>query len=87
MSRILRPDGQLIVTVPDGAEDDWDGHVNFWSAADLWRLLLPYGVQQVTPVPPDGDLLAHAIKPSASGRLCHPYLPSMTDLDNRSEEQ
>lgn len=64
MFRVLKPGGQLVVTVPDGAKDDWDGHVNFWSATELRRLLLPYGVQRVVPVPPDGDLLAHATKPS-----------------------
>jgi len=62
MFRVLRPGGQLVVTVPDGAKDDWDGHANFWSAAELRHLLLPSRVQRVVPVPPDGDLLAHAIK-------------------------
>lgn len=62
MFRVLKPGGQLVVTVPDGTKDDWDGHANFWSAAGLRRLLLPFGVQRVVPVPPDGDLLAHVTK-------------------------
>ena len=75
MFRVLKPGGQLVVTVPDGTKDDSDGHANFWSAAGLRRLLLPYGVQRVVPVQPDGDLLAHATKPSG-----HPRLRSDSDL-------
>jgi len=62
MLRVLKPGGQLIVTVPDGAMDEWDGHVSFWSAAELRHLLLPYGVQHVAPLPLGGDLLARATK-------------------------
>ena len=69
MFRVLKPGGHLVVTVPDGAKDDWSGHANFWSAEELRHLLLPYGVRQVVPAPPDGDLLAHAIKPGGSQRL------------------
>jgi SAM-dependent methyltransferase len=69
MFRILKPGGHLVVTVPDGTKDDWSGHVNFWSAEELRRILLPYEVRQVTPTPPDGDLLAHATKPRGSQQL------------------
>lgn len=31
MWRILKPGGVAIVTVPNGAVDTWEGHVNFWT--------------------------------------------------------
>lgn len=31
MWRILKPGGVAIITVPNGAVDAWEGHVNFWT--------------------------------------------------------
>lgn len=69
MSRVLRTGGHLVITVPNGAEDDWSGHVNFWNAEELRQLIVPYGVQHVAPTPPDGDLLAHAIKTASAKQM------------------
>ena len=54
--RLLRArEGRLVVTVPDGETDDFEGHVSFWSLDDF-RALLSHGgtahVQRLT----DGTL-------------------------------
>ena len=33
--------GRVAITVPDGAEDSWEGHVNFWDEAAFHRFLEP----------------------------------------------
>ena len=46
--------GRIVITVPDGAIDDFAGHVHFWSQDALRALLEPFGrveirrIQQVT---------------------------------------
>jgi 2-polyprenyl-3-methyl-5-hydroxy-6-metoxy-1,4-benzoquinol methylase len=37
------PGGRIVVTVPDGLQDDWEGHVNFWSAEEFATLLEEIG--------------------------------------------
>ena len=37
--RICRPGGYVLLTVPDGEVDDWEGHVNFWTMTTLRELL------------------------------------------------
>ena len=39
MWRILKPGGSAIVTVPNGAVDRWEGHVNFWTPETLVKML------------------------------------------------
>lgn len=48
--------GAIIVTVPDGTSDTWEGHRNFWSKPELEAFLGRYGDVEVTRV--RGDLLA-----------------------------
>jgi 2-polyprenyl-3-methyl-5-hydroxy-6-metoxy-1,4-benzoquinol methylase len=48
--------GRLIVTVPDGARDDWEGHVNFWTAVELQAFLSTAGSASVDRTR-SGDLL------------------------------
>lgn len=31
MLKVTKPSGLLVITVPDGRKDTWDGHINFWS--------------------------------------------------------
>jgi 2-polyprenyl-3-methyl-5-hydroxy-6-metoxy-1,4-benzoquinol methylase len=31
MFRVVKPGGQIVITVPDGRKDTWEGHVHFWS--------------------------------------------------------
>ena len=44
--RLCSRAGTIVVTVPDGAQDAWEGHVNFWDA-DAFRTFSP-----VTGTPP-----------------------------------
>jgi 2-polyprenyl-3-methyl-5-hydroxy-6-metoxy-1,4-benzoquinol methylase len=63
MMAMLRRGGELVITVPDGRYDSWEGHVNRWTADDLLTLLKPYGcrlVWQFTSTQP--MILAHMIK-------------------------
>jgi 2-polyprenyl-3-methyl-5-hydroxy-6-metoxy-1,4-benzoquinol methylase len=48
--------GHIVVTVPDGARDDWKGHVNFWTADELLRFLARVGRARVARTRSD-DLL------------------------------
>jgi 2-polyprenyl-3-methyl-5-hydroxy-6-metoxy-1,4-benzoquinol methylase len=41
--RACSPFGNIVVTVPDGAIDDWDGHVNFWNEDQFRAFLRPFG--------------------------------------------
>lgn len=47
LRRLCMPDGHLVLTVPDGAVDSWEGHVNFWTAAQLADFLAPHGLVSV----------------------------------------
>jgi 2-polyprenyl-3-methyl-5-hydroxy-6-metoxy-1,4-benzoquinol methylase len=48
--------GAIVITVPDGATDTWEGHLNFWTAAELEEFLGRYGDLELSTV--RGDLLA-----------------------------
>jgi 2-polyprenyl-3-methyl-5-hydroxy-6-metoxy-1,4-benzoquinol methylase len=49
LANICRNSGHIIVTVPDGTLDKWDGHENYWSQADLHKLLsASIGVPNIT---------------------------------------
>lgn len=39
--------GQVLITVPDGAIDDFPGHVHFWSEPQLRALLEPRGLLEI----------------------------------------
>jgi 2-polyprenyl-3-methyl-5-hydroxy-6-metoxy-1,4-benzoquinol methylase len=40
--------GVIVITVPDGAQDSWEGHRNFWTKAELENFLNPYGAVEVS---------------------------------------
>jgi len=56
LGRLARPGGSILVTVPDGETDDWEGHENFWDASELAGFLAPLGSVEVTV--DGGDLVA-----------------------------
>jgi 2-polyprenyl-3-methyl-5-hydroxy-6-metoxy-1,4-benzoquinol methylase len=31
MLRVVKPGGMIVITVPDGRKDTWEGHIHFWS--------------------------------------------------------
>ncbi len=37
--RICKPGGHLIITVPNGEKDSWEGHVNFWNFSQFAAFL------------------------------------------------
>jgi 2-polyprenyl-3-methyl-5-hydroxy-6-metoxy-1,4-benzoquinol methylase len=42
--RICRPGGAIVLTVPNGEEDDWDGHFQFWDPVDFRRFVGEHAV-------------------------------------------
>jgi 2-polyprenyl-3-methyl-5-hydroxy-6-metoxy-1,4-benzoquinol methylase len=60
--RVLRslcaPDGRVVVTVPDGARDSWEGHVNFWDENELRAFLTPHGLRGIECIEGGNTLLA-----------------------------
>lgn len=45
--RLVAPGGRLVITIPDGDQDTWVGHTNFWSADAFARFLRPLPVASV----------------------------------------
>lgn len=43
MLRAVRPGGWVVITVPDGRKDTWEGHVNFWSPESFKVFLDSFG--------------------------------------------
>jgi 2-polyprenyl-3-methyl-5-hydroxy-6-metoxy-1,4-benzoquinol methylase len=43
LRRLRAPGGRLVVTVPDGETDDYEGHVSFWSIEEFRELLTHAG--------------------------------------------
>ena len=39
--RICKPSGMIIITIPNGKLDDYEGHVNFWSESAFREFLSP----------------------------------------------
>jgi 2-polyprenyl-3-methyl-5-hydroxy-6-metoxy-1,4-benzoquinol methylase len=39
--------GRVAITVPDGAQDSWEGHVNFWDEDELRAFLDPRGLVEL----------------------------------------
>src|SRR5204862_6517833 len=55
LARLSRPLGHVVATVPDGENDKWEGHVNFWSLEEFRSFLRPLGNADVRRI--DGDVL------------------------------
>jgi 2-polyprenyl-3-methyl-5-hydroxy-6-metoxy-1,4-benzoquinol methylase len=52
------PDGTVVITVPDGTRDTYEGHVNFWTEATLASFAAQIGTVDIRRVGPSDDLLA-----------------------------
>jgi 2-polyprenyl-3-methyl-5-hydroxy-6-metoxy-1,4-benzoquinol methylase len=50
--------GRVAITVPDGAWDAFEGHVNFWSEDDLRDFLAPHGLESITRIDAGRTLFA-----------------------------
>jgi 2-polyprenyl-3-methyl-5-hydroxy-6-metoxy-1,4-benzoquinol methylase len=50
--------GTILITVPDGALDSWEGHLNFWNEEELRLFLEPVGATTVRRIDSDRGLLA-----------------------------
>jgi SAM-dependent methyltransferase len=50
--------GAIVITVPDGAVDAWEGHVNFWTHDEFQAFLEPLGETTVHRIDADRGLLA-----------------------------
>jgi ubiquinone/menaquinone biosynthesis C-methylase UbiE len=60
--RICRPGGKVVVTVPNGERDRWEGHVNFWTPSQFPELLSPFGHTVVNVLETAGNLEAVVTK-------------------------
>jgi 2-polyprenyl-3-methyl-5-hydroxy-6-metoxy-1,4-benzoquinol methylase len=50
--------GRVAITVPDGAWDAFEGHVNFWTEEDLRGFLAPHGLESIARIDEGRTLLA-----------------------------
>ena len=63
LRRLCAPHGHIAITVPDGAQDDWKGHVNFWDESQLRAFLAPSGLTAIDRVE-DGQVLLAWLSPA-----------------------
>ena len=50
--------GTIAITVPNGATDDWKGHINYWTEAELSEWLAPRGEVETTLLDDDAVVAA-----------------------------
>lgn len=60
--KICKPGGMILITVPNGEFDDYEGHVNFWSPEEFKRFLSPRELIDFSVYNQDRALMA-AMKP------------------------
>jgi trans-aconitate methyltransferase len=58
LGRLCAPGGRVAITVPDGAQDAWEGHVNYWNEDELQAFLAPHGLKSIERVDDGRTLLA-----------------------------
>jgi SAM-dependent methyltransferase len=67
LGRLRAPDGRLVLTVPDGTLDDFEGHLNFWSEAEFRLTLERLGDVSIRRIDDDRTLLA-VVEANGRGR-------------------
>jgi 2-polyprenyl-3-methyl-5-hydroxy-6-metoxy-1,4-benzoquinol methylase len=65
--RLCAGSGVIAITVPDGAQDDWEGHRNFWTGAELEGFLGRYGQVEVSRMRADTTSLFAVVRPWPRG--------------------
>jgi len=63
--RLLHPGGRLVVTVPNGEHDRWEGHRHYWNARQFRQFCQPFGPVRLQVG--SGSLLAVLDKAAADG--------------------
>ena len=58
LRRLSASDGRVAITVPDGAQDSWEGHVNFWDEDQFRAFLAPHGLLAIDRIENGNVLLA-----------------------------
>ena len=61
--RLCERPGTIVITVPDGAQDAWEGHRNFWSKSELESFLRQYGEVEVSRLLSDEISLLAVVRP------------------------
>jgi 2-polyprenyl-3-methyl-5-hydroxy-6-metoxy-1,4-benzoquinol methylase len=61
--RLCAGSGTILITVPDGAQDEWEGHRNFWSETHLEDFLRPRGSVDVSRMRADPMSLLAVVRP------------------------
>jgi len=61
--RLCARPGSIVITVPDGAQDSWEGHRNFWSQRELEIFLGEYGEVEVSRIGSDEISLLAVVRP------------------------
>lgn len=62
-TRLCAPSGRVVLTVPDGERDSWEGHANFWSEEEFKALLAPHGLVAIERIQ-EGDVLLAWLAPN-----------------------
>lgn len=58
LMRICKSGGKIIITVPNGEVDRWDGHVNFWDREQFKVFLSPHGAATIELSNDRNDIIA-----------------------------
>jgi 2-polyprenyl-3-methyl-5-hydroxy-6-metoxy-1,4-benzoquinol methylase len=69
LCRLCASGGTVLVTVPDGEVDSFEGHENFWGEAAFSRMVSRYGDARVTRMGETGLVLLALIRPAGTGEL------------------
>lgn len=59
--RVCRTGGRLVLTVPNGARDSWNGHRHFWTPEQFTEFLGPHGLTHLRQLQGDTVLLAEVV--------------------------